>query len=539
MQTLKVTKARYPQIFGGMGFHNSEALIYPLTEKEHFDQLLCKCYREIAPGFMRTFGGYADWSKESMDAFCAYYERMQKVTDTPIYFAAARGQLHFSEEEMQAYCEKVADNLYYLKKEKGVNHLRYYCYSNEMSQCDWGVLMKDLPLFKRYHEMLYRAFQNRGLDIGLLATDASCYRNWDTMDWAIQNMSRITEDYCLHIYENTHALDDLSFYDFFYEKCNEKVLKAIKNDGKRLILGEIGVQDGTRTLYHENGAVRDLCIYFEKPETCAYSGLMLTEMAFAAINAGVFAIAYWTFADLPDPYSCAYSEKPGYAKTWGECEKYIAGGTTDVRYNKWGCFRWEDDGDHSPREHWWALGPMIKLFKRNSKVLTIAAEDKNLRCCGILNRDGSVSIGVVNRNVEATEITLDSSLFKKNIRVYEYDPYNVPYNPFGDLQPTSATLDAEKPVYTLKGSSITFFTTDYEEKKKHVSAQGVCVADGKLTWEQVHDPNHCYYRVYAGDTKGFKPDPKNQIASTVACDLPVQSEKQFYKVLSVDQWGNV
>ena len=73
-------------------------------------------------------------------------------------------------------------------------------------------------------------------------------------------------------------------------------------------------------------------------------------MAFSAINAGVFALAFWSYVDLPDPFSCAYSEKDGYAKAWGECEKYIAGGTTDIRYNKWGMLRWEDNGDYSARE---------------------------------------------------------------------------------------------------------------------------------------------------------------------------------------------
>ena len=539
MQSLKITKDRYAQIFGGMGFNNTEALMYPAIEKEHFDQLLCKCYREVAPGFMRTFAGYADQTRESMDAFYDYYTRMQKVTDTPMFVTTPRAKVHFSEEEMVEYCEKVADKLAYLKKEKGMNHLRYYCFSGEMSRGDWGLMINDLPLFKHYHELLYRAFQKRELDIGLLATDASGYHNWDTMDWAIRNMSPITEDYCLHIYETGHGLDDLTFYDFFYEKCNEKVMKAIKNNGKRLILAEMGVQDSSAILTYGNGVVKDVCRYYEKPETRAYCALMLVEMAFAAINAGVYAFAYWSYADLPDPYSCAYSEKPGYAKAWGECEKFVICGTTDVRYNKWGSFRWEDDGDYSPKEFWWGIAPMIKLFKRNSKVLTIEKEDKNLRCCGILNRDGSVSIGIVNRNAEPTEIRLDSALFQKKIRVYTYDPLHVPYNRFGDLQAPSAVLDAEKPVYTLSGNSIAFFTTDYQEKSKPVSAQNVTLSDGKLTWEAVSDPGHCYYRVYAGAGKGFRPGPNNQVASTVACDLPVEDSQRCYKVLSVDQWGNV
>ena len=231
MQKVTIQKERYTHVFGGMGFHNNEALMYPVIEKEHFDQLLCKCFRETSPGFMRTFGGYADWTKESMDAFYDYYCRTQKVTDTPIYLAAAKGAVHFSEEEMETYCEKVADNLQYLKKEKGMNHLRYYCFSNEMARGVHGALLKDLPTFKRYHEMLFRAFQNRDLQIGLLATDANGYQAWDSMDWAIENMANITEDYCLHIYERSAELEDLNFYQFFYDKCLEKVEKALRNDG--------------------------------------------------------------------------------------------------------------------------------------------------------------------------------------------------------------------------------------------------------------------------------------------------------------------
>jgi len=101
---------------------------------------------------------------------------------------------------------------------------------------------------------------------------------------------------------------------------------------------------------------------------------------------------------------------------------------------------------------------------------------------------------------------------------------------FGDLQGVSAVLDKENPTYTLKGTSVTFFTTDYQEKAAAVEADGLKAEEGKLTWNAVSDPNHCYYRIFA--------DGK-QIASTVACDLPIQDENATYQVLSVDQWGNV
>ncbi len=538
MKTLKISRGRYPQVFGGIGFNNMEALMYPAIEKEHFDQYICKCYREIAPGFARTFAGYVDQTKESMDGFAEYYERMQKVTDTPIYLTTPRAKVHFNDDEMREYCEKVADKLTYMKKEKGMGHLRYYCFSGEMSRGDWGVLMTELDTYKRYHELLYSAFLKRDLDMGLTATEATGYQNWDTVDWAMRNMSPITEDYSLHIYD-PHSPYDLSFYDFFYQKCNEKVLKAIKNSGKRVLLTEMGIQDEHETLTYGNGVQVDVCRYYEDDVIRPYCAIMLVEQAFAAINAGIFACMYWSYLDLPDPYSCAHSTKEGFSKKWGECEKFVIWGTTDVRYNKWGCFKWEDDGDYTPKEFWFGVAPMIKLFKRNSKVLTIDKDDELLRCCGVLNRDGSVSIGIVNRHKEPTDITLDSSLFNKNIRVYEYDPYNVPYNKFGDLQDKTATIDKDTATYTLKPESITFFTTDYEEKAEAVVAQNLNIKDGMLVWDAVEDANHCYYRVFASEDKNFVPSRENQIASTVACDLPIKDEKLCYKVLSVDQWGNI
>lgn len=547
MVHIQAERGKYPPLFGGVGFHNNEAMLYPLIEKEHFDQLLCKCYREISPGFMRTFGGYDDWTKESMDAFAEYYTRMQKWTDTPIYFAAAKGKLHFEDEDIWEYAQNVAKNLAYLKKEKGVNHLRYYCVSNEMSQGTWGDFMYDLPAFKRYHEHLFRAFQKYGVDMGLLATDASEYEHWDTMDWAIENMDRITEDYCLHLYERVHTIYDPDFFDFFRGKCLEYVTKAIRNDNKRLILGEIGMQkleDGMPTfgndaqLGYARGITVDVNRWWDDDNDRRMYALGISDMIFAAINAGVFAVALWAYTDYPDPYSCAYAEKDEYARKWGMVEKFISG-TTDAKYNKHGLFKWEDNGDHSIREFYWCLAPLMKLFKRNTKVLDFTTDNELLHCCGVLNRNGAVSIGIVNRTGEDTEIKLDSSLFGKNVRVYEYDAHNVSTNPFADIQDFCALLAPDAVTFTLKKDSVTFFTTDYEEKTESVYAKRVAVADGTLTWDEVDDPNHCYYRVYAAANPDFKPSKDNQIASTIATDLPIADENLFYKVLSVDIYGNV
>ena len=84
MANVTITRGDFPPYFGGFGFHNSEAMLYPLIEKEHFNQKICKCYRELSPGFMRTFGGYSDWTREHMDAFAKYYEN---ITIPPCTYA--------------------------------------------------------------------------------------------------------------------------------------------------------------------------------------------------------------------------------------------------------------------------------------------------------------------------------------------------------------------------------------------------------------------------------------------------------------------
>ncbi|MBQ8510340.1 MAG: hypothetical protein IJ493_10590 [Clostridia bacterium] len=551
MTDVTITRPEFPTFFGGFGFHNSEALFYRLCEKEQFDQKICKCYREISPGFCRTFAGYPNWSKESMDTFADYYERMQKWTDTPIYFAAAKGQLHFNDQEREEYAENVAQKLDYLINVRGVKQLRYYCYSNEMSMNDWGGLLKDLPLFHKYHELLFQAFQRHNLNIGLLATDASPMSNWDSLNYVIDNMRRITEDLCAHHYINgtMEQMRDPGLYQWFFDACREWVLKAAKCDGKRLILGELGVNVQTAAPWHLAGVLRDVNNWNYNGQG-GFGGLLMAEMALAAINAGVFAIALWTFCDYPDPYVCHYSERDSYGKAWGECERFISQ-TQDVKYNKWGMIKWEDDGDYSVREQYYALGLVSRYCRRNAKVMDIASDDPLLRICGLLNRDGSVSVLVINRHTEMTPIKLRLSL--KHIekqppfRVYEYDSHNVPMNEFGDLQDFSDVISAPdgKIEYELKPESLTVFTTDYAERPD-VWAKKV-VRDGEmLHWDAVKDDLHCYYRVYRGETPDFVPSRANQIASTVAETLDfgarylddaaiLNVKGDYYKVLSINR----
>ena len=182
---------------------------------------------------------------------------------------------------------------------------------------------------------------------------------------------------------------------------------------------------------------------------------------------------------------------------------------------------------------------VIELFQRNSKVLDIECSDKNLRACGIFNRNKTVTVGIVNRNKEATEISLDTSLFDGDIRAYEYDANNPPYNEFADLQDYTAIISKDKPIYTLKPESVTYFTTDYILKEESVYADGVEIDGGLIKWNAVEDKNHCYYRVFTSNEQDFIPSVENQIASTVATSIKSDKVLKYVKVVSVDKSGNM
>ena len=124
-----------------------------------------------------------------------------------------------------------------------------------------------------------------------------------------------------------------------------------------------GIQKNAGQLSFNGGAVIDTNRYFADPEECAFSALMLCEMAFAAINAGIFALCYWSFCDHPAPFSCAYSNKHGsYAEKWSEAERFFSC-TTDTKYNKFGFTKWDDFAkDYGARAHYYGVAPMIKLL---------------------------------------------------------------------------------------------------------------------------------------------------------------------------------
>ena len=509
-----VTKNTVQARFGGVGFHNSEAGLYGRMTDDHFNQVICKTWRELSPGFSRVWGGFQHWSKKEMDEMAEYYGKMHNVTDTTIYLTG-HGKRQHSEEEKKKWASDIADRLEYVIYEKGMKHIKFYCMSNELSLDSWGSMFYELPTFKEYHTLLYREFTRRNLPVRLLAPDASPFEYWQSMSWCVQNMNEITGIYGCHHYVNEFEPGDLDFYKWFRRNCANMVKMADAKE-KRFILGEFGLAQDLRRI---NDVYMDVCKQFYNDDE-AYAGLMICEMALAALNAGTWSMALWTFADYPNPTGTSY------------------------RYNKWGLTRWGENEDYSGRDWYYCFGLLAKYFNKESKPLKIETDDYLLRMGGVTNDDGTGSIAIVNRHKEPVDVTLDFVNFKpdKPFRQFVYDSNDVPRSRFTDLQRYSDLINVTSPgdALTLKlaPSSVTLITTDYREDKPGAVAN-IKVEGSKVTWDASGCPDHTYYRVYKGDNEAFAPCADSQIASTVANYITDKTGKPgFYKVKSVNKWNN-
>ena len=54
---IKLTKPAHRWLFGGIGFHNSEATMTGIMNEDFKNQVVLKCFREVSPTYSRVFTG--------------------------------------------------------------------------------------------------------------------------------------------------------------------------------------------------------------------------------------------------------------------------------------------------------------------------------------------------------------------------------------------------------------------------------------------------------------------------------------------------
>ena len=532
-ETSRITFSKPAQrwLWGGFGFHNSEATMLPMMTEEFRDQRVLKTFREISPTYSRVFAGFANWTREAADHFADYYDLTFRGAGTTLYVVPGRMPVITDDFDAEDYCENVADRLDYLVRERKCTKLRYYCLSNELSVGPtYAWFAQHWDLYAEINRAMQRAFLGKGLDIGLQTPDSSGFTRMQDIGWAISNVNEQTEVYCWHYYDRSHVPGDPALYRELSTALTNLVSQCLRKE-KRLSLGEFGFT-GRNTPYHKGTMRDDAHDGFRNPDGAFARGAAISraEMGLAALNAGAISAVSWTMVDYPDPFlredGDTDKEKARY-----EVARYSGFGL-DVRYNKNGLFRWcDEEHDYSSYPDLYTMGYLVKLFRKGARVLPWTTPDETLRAGGVTNPDGSASFAIVNWGVAKTVELLLPFSPDRPLRIYEYDSARPPYSAFNDLQPPRGTAVAEKGVVsvTVPARAMLFLTTDYRERQP-AEIKGIRVADGRLVWAASTEPEHCYYRVFRNG---------RQIASTVATSLPADGDPSAYAVKSVDKWGNV
>ena len=501
--------------FGGVGFHAFHH-IFPASQAE-LDQVIYRRWRELNPAFVRV-NHDSQWTAAQLDQVARHFQRMQE-TGAEIYLTTWSVPESTTAAGRRNYAHKVSDQLEYLVRQRGITNLHYYCIANELTMGDWGKLAQDLTQFRAYCQAFYDEFKERKLDIGLLATDASPVSYWWTVEWAAQNMDDITAVYGGHHYFSEHAPGDERFYPWFRDQLGGMTALA-RRKGKNFILGEFGSRQDGRTI---NGVKMDVCVYWDTPQEPLVA-LQLAEATVGMLNTGGYALAYWTFADLPDEYS------PNYR-------------------NKWGVYKCSGS-DRSTRSVYYGYGLLTKFLHGPATVVRVESNDPRVRAAAIRHQGtGSWSIVVVNRNLRRVPVglALKGQSLAGDFRKYVYDPAHVPQHPFGDLPSAARVVSVQggRLEDRVEAQSLAVYTTAYDcTPPAPVNGLQVIPVPGgrqQLKWQPNLEPDCCYYRVYryAGDR--FDPKSARQIGPTVATaflDESPSDREPHYHIIAVDQSGN-
>ena len=79
---IMISKPPIRWLWGGFGFHNSEATMTGLMSEEFLNPRVLKTFLEISPTSARVFAGYHDRTKEAMDRFADYYDQTFRKAGT-------------------------------------------------------------------------------------------------------------------------------------------------------------------------------------------------------------------------------------------------------------------------------------------------------------------------------------------------------------------------------------------------------------------------------------------------------------------------
>lgn len=498
---IRVSALPVQTAFIGLGFHDY-APQFAVSDRQ-MSEVFAKRWRELDPAFVRLTHAWKNWDWDRQLAWARF---LRDDTRTSIYLTTWDPPVVAGAEALASYGGRVADLLQRFL-DSGMDNLRWYGLANELSLGGWGTLREDLPVFREYHTAIRKALHERGLRVGMLATDASPVENWWTNGWAQTHMDGEVDAYGGHHYFNQHRPEHPDTFHWFRDQVAAQVALA---RGKPFIIGEYGPAQWQGERFGIQNW--DGCAWFDTADE-PLAALQAAEGMLAAVAGGAAAVAYWTFADFPDPIERRYA-------------------------NKWGTFR-NSGTDNSPRPVYSALGQLIRAFRGPGEVHALHSGDDTVQGAALHRADGSWSVGVVSRAAETVDIRVELPGLQcgEDMRLARYRADSSTLSPIGDLPPAEAILRAGDDHVTaeLPPRSLTMLNTriDSEAPRAPTGLVFASSAGGaELRWRANSESDLCYYRIFRGIGQELE-----QIGSTIATSFFTEEGRSF-AVQAVDRSGN-
>ena len=259
---------------------------------------------------------------------------------------------------------------------------------------------------RAYHQALFDELKARKLDIRLLATDASPISAWDTdrlgrpRTWTRSPASTAGTTTSRSTPRTTSGSTRGSC-----RRCNGA--PAWRAAATRI--SSSASSAASRCRRGQPSAARRWTLASTSTRRWSrWSAIQLAEAAIAAINGGIYAMGYWTFADFPDSFA-------GDRRSADRQRLRQQVGRVQVE-----------------RQRQLHAGPLLRL-RPADEVLPrtgdgLPGHGRTIRGCGwrpIRHQGaGTWSLAVVNRNSRAVplSVTMDGTALSASFRKYVYDP---------------------------------------------------------------------------------------------------------------------
>jgi hypothetical protein len=354
----------------------------------------------MRPHIMRTFFDYKWWEpeegkttpdSEQMRDYLLWASFLKRIGTAVLltpwgdHFAYSpwmrpEGSKLPAAEKREAMLRSLVDAVAFLRRERGLDNVKYLCLMNEPDNDPTRPVPVDE--FVRLNRRLDQLLRERGLrgEVFLLGADECSGGPCEASEWYRQVVSRGVE-YCdgvsVHTYKHEYVPELLEWI-----RPRMELLRKVGGAGspRPLLITEFGYGGET----FKNWA-NDKYEY----------GLFLADFAVTALREGASAALMWCLMDT-------YYDRE-------HCQEY-------------GLWRYKDRG-WEPRPGFYSWSLLTRYTRCGSRVVEVEVEPAtpSVRAVALVSPNGELSVLLVNRYKKAVPVVLDAGIGRDALmRVYRY-----------------------------------------------------------------------------------------------------------------------